>query len=525
MQARRLVVIVPAIYPRKDSWDRLIDRLREEPEFKGSEWKYLDHECRLYTRARCREKALRIKAKIDEAFVENPGVEDVVLIGHSLGGLLVRQAYILSATESGGLPGLKWASRVSRIALFASVNRGIDSNKSAWRRIARWAYRVFPALQGFITYDLLRGSDFITNLRIEWIRYFETLERPPIVTQVLGDHDGIVARDDSIDVEQFPNAFHVTIPDAGHADVFRLDVLSNAEGRYSLIRDALTNTTPGERRVLSGPKKVFIVLHGIRSSNRDWVKQACDLIASKFEPNDKNVKIIPSTYGWFSALKFAMPTSRKKNIQWFQDQYSEQMALAPTAEFNFLGHSNGTYMLGQSLEKIPGMRFNRVILVGSVLRPEYEWQLRFQKGQVTYVRNERSSRDFPVGILCSALHGLGMHDVGTGGFDGFSNYVGCQIAENYWYDGGHSSPLTPANLEGLVDDLVFGKVTPPALQKRGSSLYTNLSLRAPRLAQLLVFLGLSLGAWWVFFASGFSLIRLASLVVAVGVVFFLVDLF
>jgi alpha/beta hydrolase family protein len=529
MPQKRLIVVVPGIRPLKDPWDKLISRLSDEAEFANSQWLYLDHGCRLYSWARCSALALRIKASIDAEVCKHQGFDDVVLIGHSMGGVVLRQAFMLAVREQDEVPpDLRWASSVSRIVLFASVNRGIDTSKSAWRKACRWLYRVFPPLRRFVTYDLLQGSDFITNLRIEWIRYFDSLEgRAPVVTQILGDHDGIVARNDSIDIEQFSTAFHITIPGAGHGDVFRLDNAPDPEGRYALILDALTNTSPvhGVQRHLAGPQKVFMVLHGIRASNSGWVDEASRLIKSKFPPNETSIKVIESSYGWFSALKFAVPATRTKNIQWFQDQYSEQMALNPRAEFNFLGHSNGTYMLGESLKNIPVMKFNRVILVGSVLPTQYVWRDRFQSGQLKYLRNERSSRDFPVGILCSALHGIGMKDIGTGGFDGFSDRSGCDISENYWYNGGHSAPLLSANLNRLIDDLVSGTPVPPAaLEREGSRLYLNFSRRVPRLAQIIALGGVFGALWWVFRAPGFSWAHLLYLAAAGIVVFVLIDL-
>jgi hypothetical protein len=70
-------------------------------------------------------------------------------------------------------------------------------------------------------------------------------------------------------------------------------------------------------------------------------------------------------------LEFAIPWLREKKIRWFQDQYSSLLARYPRARFSFIGHSNGTYMLGHSLKRVPGMVFDRVTLVGSVLPREY----------------------------------------------------------------------------------------------------------------------------------------------------------
>jgi hypothetical protein len=73
----------------------------------------------------------------------------------------------------------------------------------------------------------------------------------------------------------------------------------------------------------------------------------------------------------------------------------------------FLGHSNGTYMLGRCLEKVPSMRFRRIYLAGSVLSKEYSWNGVFDNKQVGYfagsewtdgdVHCERGRHDVPVG--------------------------------------------------------------------------------------------------------------------------------
>jgi hypothetical protein len=93
------------------------------------------------------------------------------------------------------------------------------------------------------------------------------------------------------------------------------------------------------------------------------------------------------------------------------------------AEFSIVAHSNGTYMLGQSLLHTPGMRFITVVLAGSVLPQTFPWDQLAEHDQVIRVRNERANRDWPVAVLCSGLRGLQMRDVGTAGFAGFEGAV------------------------------------------------------------------------------------------------------
>src|SRR5438874_614015 len=90
----------------------------------------------------------------------------------------------------------------------------------------------------------LRSScSLAPNLRIEWVHYFRRPEAPrPVVVQLLGTMDDSVTREEYVDIEQFPNTRHLSVPGAGHFDIHRLDLAPDPVLRYALLRDALVGT-------------------------------------------------------------------------------------------------------------------------------------------------------------------------------------------------------------------------------------------------------------------------------------------
>ena len=87
----------------------------------------------------------------------------------------MREAYLHAAEETPGRNSAEWIQFVSRIVLFASVNRGIVTRRILWLRFVAWLARNVPILSSLRVVDLYRGSSFLTNLRIKWIRYFGSL--------------------------------------------------------------------------------------------------------------------------------------------------------------------------------------------------------------------------------------------------------------------------------------------------------------------------------------------------------------
>lgn len=158
----------------------------------------------------------------------------------------------------------------------------------------------------------------------------------------------------------------------------------------------------------------------------------------------------------------------------------------------------------QSLDRVRTLRFSRVYLAGSVLPREFARRDIADRGQVTTLVNACGAKDKPVGWLCSGLRGLGMRDVGMGGFTGF-NVTPAGTVQFLNLSGGHGAGLTDARLPSVVAYISAG-TTPAAATVAPSAGFTTMSRLAPVLAWLLVLVLLGAIAW---IAVGFTVVKLA----------------
>jgi hypothetical protein len=464
-----LIVLVPAFNETTALWTDMRRRLATEiPEFANARWLCIDHYLKPWLRGRLDDIAHTVRDRIDEEWAKAGDYDEMVLIGHSVGGVLVRQAYLLAAgaerTETVTVP---WASSVRQMILFAAVNRGVDVASWDWYwRLGGWLLEQLPG--HFMALDMRRGSPFIANLRINWMQHFHVLQdsrlrdqpppsRPRIV-QFLGDTDTFVKRADSKDVLAFKNGRYLEIAGAGHKDLYRLEppYTNDPEGRFALIRYGIREGTPPPPPDDTPPAppidRIVFVLHGIRAlTSADWISalgteirdldQTQALLgAAPGSPKGATLLIHPE-YGWLTAARFALPFFRHRYLAWFADQYAEAVAQYPGAQRLAIAHSNGTYILGQNLRRLSGMSFTRIILAGSVLPVDFSWDNLRAQQQVSAVQNYRANHDWPVGLLCAGLRALGFTDVGTGGFEGF---YGSTVKEVAYLKGGHSAAFATA---------------------------------------------------------------------------------
>ncbi len=114
----------------------------------------------------------KLNADLDR-LVRERGYETITLVGHSVGALLVRRALLygrgVGADHPGDLiPRTSWTDKVDRIVLLAGMNKG-------WARPKSLIADFLLGLTGLtgnakLAFDVERGSSFIGDMRIEWLR-------------------------------------------------------------------------------------------------------------------------------------------------------------------------------------------------------------------------------------------------------------------------------------------------------------------------------------------------------------------
>lgn len=500
--ARCLVVYVPGLWSYTKDWDYFKNKLAAESGFgeKDLEWFVYDHKLRGVSRGELENNAVRLRNLIEAEWEEKEGFDEIILVGKSIGGLIVRQAYLIGALEdSPENTADEWTKKVSRIVLYAGINRGLVASRLRWLRLSLRICRLLP-VSHMIVQDITFGSVFLTNLRINWIRHFgklekeaadETNENPPnipLVVQILGDEDRLVSREDSTDVLAFQSGIQIEIPEANHRNIVEINGVSDPDAKFALLKkgflyspelDPEESHTP-EEKPEPEIKRVVFLLHGIRAfSVDDWQEKLTKQILSR---DPEQTKVIRPSYGYFSVIRFVITGARNRCARLVQDWYTETLAKYPAAEYSVVAHSNGSYLLGRSLQEIPGIKFKNIVLAGSVLPEDFDWGTLVEREQFTRLRNDRASHDYPVAIMCNILNGFGVRSIGSAGFSGFSGKVVEKIEEVAFYPGGHSVALHESNHPHLVDYIfdteVISKaddlVSKPAFFTR----FSNLSRRS-----------------------------------------------
>jgi alpha-beta hydrolase superfamily lysophospholipase len=506
---KALVVTVPGLVRNLAGWERLKQPLLDKgafAEFASIDWRVFDHKLSFMSRTRLDTKANELRAWIGQLWVSGD-YTDVVLVGHSMGAAIVRQAWLDAASDAHDDVAREWTDKVRRFVLFAGLSRGVcvTSNPGVWAAV-RFAELVPGRFTGE---DCVRGSRFLANLRIAWMQKMADLDadKRPVVVQVIGTRDDLVKKEDSLDVSAFGNARRVYIPEANHGDLYQFK--EAGDDRLTLFVRAFTGQVPpdaDDRQDRSSPE-VLMVLHGIRASRRDeWIDRA----KARAEILWPGAIVAAPSYGYLSALRFALPNVRRRYSRHFRDFYAELRANHPQARFNVLCHSNGTYLLGRGLAEIPAIRIERVALAGSVLPREYDWGSLAREGRVKQVRSDGGSLDWPVGLLCSGLRGLRMRDLGTGGYAGFNSDV---VKDVRFHAGGHGAMLQDANIDSMLGFLRTGEFEDMGLSAEKAPLAMASNLMPYVAITLAIGIPALLGyfAWYAMWPAFFAVIVIVAL--------------
>lgn len=468
---RPLIVLVHGMTPDKKRLDALVEAL--EP---YGEVLRLNYNASLISNADPTAIAQNISNEMDKA-IPSGSLIPVIMVAHSMGAPLTRRAILIGKNQH-------WVEQVNRVVLMAGVARGWDLSGEPppdsniihryQMRFGYWLANMFGCSKLPLSFE--RGSPFIADLRIEWMRWIQEghskkAQRPNVV-QMLGDIDDIVSREDNEDLKTMANGkfAQMRIRGTGHGDI--VDIGTDAEvgserqrlGQYRLEKLVAAITLPFDEvkmyneelpsAVDPSVNEVVFVLHGIRDLGR-WSSEFESEITHMYPTQRRaNLRIISPRYGYFGMGPFLFESVRDRYARWLMDEYTETLARYPNLQANgihFFGHSNGTYLLTRALELYKSMEINNVVFAGSVVPKNYNWA-QFA-GRVQRVRNYVGTEDWVVALFprlfeLPIIAGFGNH-IGSAGFNGFDQEKTTNWVENVFYvDGAHGA------FEGRVREIV-----------------------------------------------------------------------
>jgi pimeloyl-ACP methyl ester carboxylesterase len=431
------------------------------------------------------------------------GYEEIFLVGHSAGATLARTVYLCGLGTDLSADGMAtgeprpWVNRVRRIILFAAFNRGWEVSYLAqgWsafgfalgRRIALLLNRVF----GFahIGLQLYRGSRFINEMRLRW-QWFEQQRQErqqpwPLVIQLLGSRDDLIAPDDSVDIATGHNFVYLDVPFTDHYNIVNLYGPPGAEAkdaailakRRSVFQQAFCDdeTKLHQCSELELPTKpdlsirdVVFVIHGIRDSGY-WAQHIARTVLDRAEEAGRRseVKTLTPSYGYFGMGPFLFRQNRRVKVTWFMEHYLLARAQYPKGRISYIGHSNGTYLPASALELYPSCRFKHLGLAGSVIRSNFPWDNFLpengsepdEMARVERVCNFVGSDDLVVAGFPSIFEMLPFTDLGGAGHRGFQQARPGLVTNFCYASGGHSAALAEIFWDSLGDFIISG--TPP----------------------------------------------------------------
>jgi len=158
-------------------------------------------------------------------------------------------------------------------------------------------------------------------------------------------------------------------------------------------------------RPVSG--QVLFGLHGIRT-HAEW----CRVLYEVAPQYGWQVRMDRWNFGRYSLFRFLHPWSRSDKVRWFREVYEQEVrdkdvGLGENQYPSIVAHSFGTYILGNALLKYDWLRFDKIILCGSILPQDFPWTKLIERGQVQAVRNEYGTNDVPTRFVRWFVAGTG----------------------------------------------------------------------------------------------------------------------
>ena len=482
--------------------------------------------------ALCENLYMQICEKIDA----RPHIERIIFLGYSSGSVLARRVFCMAhgAAEDGTLshPPALWADKIERMVMLAGITRGWEFSSASPAHV-RFLGPILPkvastlgwwkAKRGSVEsttpliWQLKRGAPFVVSARIQYVNVLEALRSRlrshkssplranglPSTVFLIGAKDEFLSPADCTELGPRVEFVFIELKRSNHSEAIQIAGNSPAaterrrclvaaikEDFEALSRESwavpaadiddyldpmdITETKAGEAMHHPVVEHAVIVVHGIRD-NGFWTKRVAREIKTLGRESGLIVRAPTPSYGYFSMLDFVMPGGREQAAFWFMERYADVKNHFPSAKISFVGHSNGSYIAARALELCAAIRFENVVLAGSVVRRDFPWA-RFPR-RVRRVLNYVGSTDCVVAFLPAVFELLRLPwlDVGGAGAFGFreaepppavakrlpgSGAEDVELTEVRFVWGGHAAAIAEDYWPEIAQFALFG--TPPS---------------------------------------------------------------
>jgi predicted esterase len=455
-----------------------------------------------WSNADCFQISSKLCEEINRRYTANR-YKSIEFVGYSMGALLARKSYVYAcghiedldpnpASKAEMRPAYEWATNgtVKRFVLLAGTNRGWSTRirpngMTLWHQFLYKAGKLvgWATDTGRLICQCETGEPFVANLRLQWMEAIRALpkDNQPKVIQLLGDTDDIVSSEDSRDANVARDFVWVQLAGTNHlnAAAFRTGLKTEQERKFGEAREQKFKEALGDDNAIKRLKRAspdtpeaednqiveaVIVLHGIRDYG-EWTTEFESALQKRFmDAHDENEKLLVyrPKYGYFPMGRFLLFPERQKKVRWFMDELTELQAKYPKLKrINFIGHSNGTYILASTLWRYKALKsVKRVVFAGSVVPQDFDWTAPCLEDRVDSVRAYAGSSDwvvawFPRLFEIWPFNKLG-NDIGSAGFNGFTKPAKMSEAEwkrlqndflfqTRFVEGGHGTAIEPAD--------------------------------------------------------------------------------
>lgn len=184
-----------------------------------------------------------------------------------------------------------------------------------------------------------------------------------------------------------------------------------------------------------------ISAHGIRTHGQ-WQKTFAEVLSGS------PTRVASYDYGNYGLPRFLIPGFNHRKVDEFYRWYSEAIRACKEVDLNcydrrpcLAAHSFGTWIVCNAMLKYEDIRFDKILLCGSILPRDFNWAKLLARDQVGLVRNEVGHRDPWPGWASRLVPGAGTS--GSVGFDWFE-----VVVEEKDYDElGHGEFLDRGHIE------------------------------------------------------------------------------